>query len=104
MDWFDIIIVVLFMSFPLMGVLVDKVLHNASKNGEAPVTTPPPVQHKEEPVKRRFSRSFDTPEEGQHAFKQNTESTLYPERKKAEPIDKKKLIIYSEIMKPKFDE
>lgn len=75
-----------------------------------------PVEHKPEEERRTVSAGTAAArpaspnhfEEGQRMFESSTFSESgveeQPKKKEKFTIDKKKLIIYSEIMKPKYDE
>lgn len=69
----------------------------------APVTE---VPYKPEPVKVKAPEPVKTFVEGQKAVRRKTEPVLLEETdtKKKEKIDPKKLVIYSELMKPKYQE
>lgn len=69
----------------------------------APVTE---VPYKPEPVKVKAPEPVKTFVEGQKAVRMKAEPVLLEETdtKKKEKIDPKKLVIYSELMKPKYQE
>lgn len=69
----------------------------------APVTE---VPYKPEPVKVKAPEPVKTFVEGQKAVRRKAEPVLLEETdtKKKEKIDPKKLVIYSELMKPKYQE
>ncbi len=64
------------------------------------------VPYKPEPVKFKVPKPKLTFTEGQKAFSRKTKTLLVEETdtKKKEKIAPKKLVIYSELMKPKFQE
>lgn len=131
MEWTDILIVVLMMLTPVLGAILDRKAKKA--RASRPVQTPIPEPEDEWPPRdaashrRDFRVEFPAPEpapasepssfnvaanaEGQRAV-EHRESTPEPAAKQrpaskkgfdAGDIDVEKLIVYSEILKPRFD-
>ena len=118
MDW-ELLIPLLMFAFPVVVALLDK--RAKQKRAAAPPTQRPtapsynriPGQARNEVPFTRTDRMADSviPEkekviEGERAIHRKEEEKKEVEKHPADKlkIDKKKLIIYSEILKPKFDE
>ena len=114
MDW-DVLIPILMFAFPVVVALLDK--RAKKRRGVPPVQSrpvfPPAANTTAAEVDRLPSRvqqaNTPTPEpvaEGQRAISRERHQEVVTEEKNPEPklrIDKKNLILYSEILKPKFD-
>lgn len=80
---------------------------SAFETDSEPVAVPvTEVPYKPEPVKVKAPEPVKTFVEGQKAVRRKAEPVLLEETdtKKKEKIDPKKLVIYSELMKPKYQE
>ena len=105
MEWTDVLIVVLMMASPVIAAIADSKKKKQARQGntyveapKAPKDTGPLPQAS--PARREFL-------EGEKAAQKPAEIAAEPEtRGKVHlgKIDPEKLIIYSAIMKPKFDE
>ena len=121
----ETIIGLLFILLPVIFKLIEKRLQNSGKVEQAgkvrefaelfqeeepaePVETPVVgLPEKEKPVKVVAAKPRETFVEGQRMTgKKKAPAILVeePEMKKKEKIDPKKLVIYSEIMKPKYQD
>ena len=112
MDW-DVLIPILMFAFPVAVAVLDKRVkkRRAEQQRSRPVF--PPAN--EIPGQARNDRWGEHPDrplaedstvEGQRAISRERHKEVAPETKDPEPklrIDKKNLILYSEILKPKFD-
>lgn len=109
MDW-EVLIPILMFLFPLVVSILDK--RAKKRKGIPPVKSAPvgmeipsfqPTQESPEPeiiVKEVQTRPAT---EGERAILKHEEKKAAAEEKPKFEIDKKKLILYSEILKPKFD-
>lgn len=95
----DEIIGLLFLIVPVVFSLIGKKLEKAGKD-EAPDVLPEP--HVQEVRPEEAPRSIRKPLKPYKPHRTAGEAPETPRRK--DPIDPKKLVIYSEIMKPKFKE
>lgn len=116
----ETIIGLLFILLPVIFKLIEKRLQNsgtsstfegdesAFEESAEPMTTPVvelPV--KKEPVKEVAPKPQNTFVEGQRMTRKKKAPAILmeePEIRKKEKIDPKKLVIYSEIMKPKYQD
>ena len=97
----DTIFTLLIILLPIVFKLIGKKLENA---GTQPQVTD---SQQEPPVQARV-----VPQEGRPQTRKTAKPAVQPkkpvlqeeEKKRTEKIDKKKLIVYSEIMKPKYTE
>ena len=110
MDW-EFLIPLLMFAFPVVVALLDK----RARQKRAASPTPKPSTHRPSPISfEEFAREF-SPEAagGSQEFGQEGIRAVHKNGPQEAPepvqpadklkIDKKKLIIYSEILKPKFD-
>lgn len=103
----ELIIVLLMFAFPITAALIG---NSKKKNSSATAQKKPQTEATQKPVfvAREHTDKTFTPKETHHTteYSRQTEKKAPSLGKSAEGIkaEKKKLIIYSEILKPKFDE
>ena len=104
----DEIIGLLFLVVPVIFSLVGKKLEKAGK-GESPVVLPEPEV--QEVMREEAPRSIRKAQQPKSEFQARTRKTSFKpaevkeeQPRKKDPVDPRKLVIYSEIMKPKFKE
>ena len=118
MDW-DVLIPILMFAFPVVVALLDK--RAKKRRGVPPVQSRPVfppaanttaaevdrLPSRVQPVEQKMNTPAPEPvAEGQRAISRERHQEVVTEEKDPEPklrIDKKNLILYSEILKPKFD-
>lgn len=113
MDSFDFLIPILMFCVPLLAAIVDarkKALKKLQAEAEDTEASQQEAAAAAEPVRKRAHKAAkaQVAEEGVHSIEKKPVMAATEEKKEKvlakESIDKKKLILYSEIMKPKFDE
>ena len=122
MDW-DFLIPILFFAFPVAVAILDKRIKKRRQESSAQPRPPFPSANRPwspyppaanttatEEILRQAqddsSRNDERTNEGQRAIARERHQEVAADKKDPEPklrIDKKNLILYSEILKPKFD-
>lgn len=116
MEFTDILIPILMFCVPLLAAVVDarkkalkKLQAEAEEIEEAEAFQAEGVSSSEPPLRKGTAMPIPAhTEEGTHSIEKRQRASKIEEKKSnmlsKENIDKKKLVLYSEIMKPKFDE
>ena len=96
----DSIIGLLCVLLPVVFSLIGKKLENAGKGGEAVPPVPPQIPQGEPEAESQPLLTKARQRRGRPSVDPVSSEEEKPRKK--DPIDPKKLVIYSEIMKPKF--